>query len=73
MSTQAAGSSATPLDSSQTQSLQQAIAGLDTMQLQWISGYTAGLAAASNPAPLPATGPANSMTVLYGSQTGNGE
>ncbi len=73
MNTQAADSRVTPLDSSQTQSLQQAIAGLDTMQLQWISGYTAGLAAASNPAPLPAAGPANAMTVLYGSQTGNGE
>ncbi len=73
MSTQAAGSSATPLDSSQSQAFQQAIAGLDTMQLQWISGYTAGLAAAQNPAPVAAADAANSMTVLYGSQTGNGE
>ena len=73
MGTQAAGSSATPLDSSQTQRFQQAIAGLDTMQLQWISGYTAGLAAAQNPAPVPTADPANAMTVLYGSQTGNGE
>jgi len=73
MSTQLADSRATPLDSSQTQRFQQAVAGLDSMQLQWISGYTAGLAAARKPAPLPAADPANSMTVLYGSQTGNGE
>jgi len=71
MSTQLAGTQATPLDSSQTQRFEQAVAGLDSMQLQWISGYTAGLAAARTPAP--AADPANSMTVLYGSQTGNGE
>lgn len=73
MSTQLAGTQATPLDSSQTQRFEQAVAGLDSMQLQWISGYTAGLAAARTPAPVPAADPANSLTVLYGSQTGNGE
>ena len=68
-----AGHQATPLDSGQTQRIQHAVAGLDTMQLQWLSGYTAGLAAAQSPAPIPAADSANSLTVLYGSQTGNGE
>ena len=73
MSTGTAARQATPLDSRQTQRLAQAVAGLDAMQLQWMSGYAAGLAVAGPAEPLPAAEPGNSMTVLYGSQTGNGE
>ncbi len=73
MSTGTAARQATPLDSQQTQRLAQAVAGLDAMQLQWMSGYAAGLAVAGQAEPLPAAEPGNSMTVLYGSQTGNGE
>ncbi len=35
-----------PLDQEQTNSLQSAVAGLTPEQLQWVSGYAAGLAAA---------------------------
>jgi len=65
-----------PLDQEQTNSLQSAVAGLTQQQLQWVSGYAAGLAAADQQ-PLPITAVASagtkSLTVLYGSQTGNGE
>ena len=71
-----------PLDQEQTNSLQTAVTGLSQQQLQWVSGYTAGLAAAQQPAFVaniaaanvddsPASG--DKLTVLYGSQTGNGE
>jgi sulfite reductase (NADPH) flavoprotein alpha-component len=73
-----------PLDTEQTNSLQSAVSGLSTEQLQWVSGFAAGLAAAggqSGPVAHPATvasnetSPGNSekLTVLFGSQTGNGE
>jgi len=72
-----------PLDEEQTNSLQSATAGLTEQQLQWASGYVAGLAAsnkqvvpiASNERPIAAVTHADekNLTVLYGSQTGNGE
>jgi len=68
-----------PLDDSQSQRLNDALAGLSTDQLQWISGYAAGLAAAASGAALPSAAPAaaadaaNTLTILYGSQTGNGQ
>jgi len=65
-----------PLDQEQTNSLQSAVAGLTPLQLQWVSGYAAGLAAADQqPLAITAVGSAGeqSLTVLYGSQTGNGE
>jgi len=66
-----------PLNIEQTNSLQTAVSGLTPQQLQWVSGYTAGLAAAGGQA-LPSTGEPvagsdDKLTVLYGSQTGNGE
>ena len=73
MSTGTAASQSTPLDSHQTQRLAQAVAGLDALQLQWMSGYAAGLAVAGHADPSPVAEPGNSLTVLYGSQTGNGE
>jgi len=70
-----------PLDQEQTNSLQSAVAGLNQQQLQWVSGYAAGLAAAghqSTPGQSPPVAAVDSaggqsLTVLYGSQTGNGE
>ncbi len=72
-----------PLDSEQNHSLQSVVSGLSAAQLQWVSGYAAGLAAAASQPASPAGDQpgivaANSqagekLTVLYGSQTGNGE
>jgi sulfite reductase (NADPH) flavoprotein alpha-component len=72
-----------PLDSEQNSKLQSAVSGLSPQQLQWVSGYAAGLAAAGsspavslgNTASIPAAHAASDerLTVLYGSQTGNGE
>ena len=69
---------ALPLDSQQTNNLQTAVSGLSPQQLQWVSGYVAGLAAAgeSTAVSTELATAANSdarLTVLYGSQTGNGE
>jgi sulfite reductase (NADPH) flavoprotein alpha-component len=68
-----------PLDGGQSDRLERALADLTPEQLQWVSGYAAGLAAAvrggAPAAALPAAGTesANTLTVLYGSQTGNGK
>lgn len=80
MSTLAVDSIALPLDNEQATALHKAVAGLSPAQLQWVSGYVAGLAAAGS---LPvvadaghadgAAAAANTLTILYGSQTGNGE
>jgi len=72
----AASTIAPPLDSSQTEKVQDALHGLTSDQLQWVSGYVAGLAAAqgtSEPAVIqPASDPTKTLTILYGSQTDNG-
>ena len=67
-----------PLDRGQSERLDQALSGLTPAQLNWVSGYAAGLAAAqagrpaaAAPAAVAATG--DVLTVLYGSQTGNGQ
>ncbi len=72
-----------PLNTEQTNSLQSAVSGLSPPQLQWVSGYAAGLAAGGQPAIIPGLfSPASNeqssagddkLTVLFGSQTGNGE
>ncbi len=74
-----------PLDPQQTVNLQTAVDGLSPQQLQWVSGYIAGLAAAngetasahgttpSSVAAAAANESEQKLTVLYGSQTGNGE
>ncbi len=74
---------ALPLDSCQTSNLRTAVNGLSPLQLQWVSGYAAGLAAAgSQTAPRAGTETAvtatskasdQKLTVLYGTQTGNSE
>lgn len=62
----------------QWNAITQAIAGLNRDQLTWVSGYAAGLAAAQGGAVAtavqtapPAAVDAPTLTVLYGSQTGN--
>ena len=66
-----------PLDTEQNSRLQHAVAGLSPAQLHWVSGYAAGLAAASGEMqPIeaaPVAAPEQQLTVLFGSQTGNGE
>src|SRR5688572_32598360 len=72
-----------PLDAERVDRLAELVRGLDAPGLLWISGYTAGLAAAtsasgSSAAAIPATAPiadagiAWVATIVYGSQTGNG-
>ncbi|MDJ0910484.1 MAG: flavodoxin domain-containing protein, partial [Woeseiaceae bacterium] len=60
-----------PLDSNQTEQLELALAGLSPAQLQWVSGFAAGRAAGPVAAAAPVDRP--TLTILYGSQTGNGE
>lgn len=74
-----------PLDTEQANNLNVAVSGLTPQQLQWVSGYVAGLAAANGDASSAMQVPAaavsaaaavdnnEKLTVLYGSQTGNGE
>ena len=72
------------LDAEEIQTLEDAVARFTPHQLQWASGFLAGLAAAQQqddtvvhvgrampPAVLETE--AGTLTVLYGSQTGNGE
>ncbi|NNC78404.1 MAG: assimilatory sulfite reductase (NADPH) flavoprotein subunit, partial [Woeseiaceae bacterium] len=56
--------------------LNEALYGLSALQLQWASGYAAGMAAANGAeirTPNPAADTGDALTILYGSQTGNGE
>ena len=73
MTNGAAGSVALPLDHDQATRVEHAISGLSPQQLQWVSGYIAGVAAADAGPGLPAANSATALTVLYGSQTGNGQ
>jgi len=66
------------LNDQQWNAITQAIAGLNRDQLTWISGYAAGMAAAQGGAVAPVAqvasapaGDAPTLTILYGSQTGN--
>ena len=66
------------LNEQQWNAITQAIAGLNRDQLTWVSGYAAGMAAAQGGAVAPMmqaqaapTGDAPTLTILYGSQTGN--
>ena len=66
------------LNDQQWNAITQAIAGLNRDQLTWVSGYAAGMAAAQGGVVAPAAqvasapaGDAPTLTILYGSQTGN--
>lgn len=76
MSSATASQSPLPLDHDQAVKLDDALGGLTAAQLQWASGYAAGMAAANGESQVGAAADidgANSLTILYGSQTGNGE
>ncbi len=59
-----------PLDESRLRALDQALAGLSQAQMAWVSGYLAGVGGLAAPIAA-APEAASSVTVLYGSQTGN--
>ena len=66
------------LNEQQWNAITQAIAGLNRDQLTWVSGYAAGMAAAQGGSVAPmmqgtpaVAGDAPTLTILYGSQTGN--
>jgi len=67
-----------PFSELQLDLLKQGFNALDATQAQWLSGYLAGLLAASGEA-LPVAAPASApgtqaeLTILFGSETGNGE
>ena len=71
--------SAPPLTAEQTTTLHSVVDQLSPAQKQWVSGYVAGLAAVNDisaavtPATAPIASPESQLTVLFGSQTGNGE
>ncbi|MEP2603401.1 MAG: assimilatory sulfite reductase (NADPH) flavoprotein subunit [Paraglaciecola sp.] len=61
------------LNENQWAQISQASATLNPQQLTWLSGYFAGLAQNGQASTIPSVtaGPSQSMTILYGSQTGN--
>ncbi len=63
--------SAGQLGEAQLERLQQAAESLNSAQLNWASGYLAGLCAAPSPAKQNAA--AASMTILYATQGGNAQ
>lgn len=79
MSGVAAERAVPPLTEERRERLESAVAGLSEAQLTWASGYLAGLAAAGQAPATVATAAAATapeaqrrLTILYGSQTGNG-
>lgn len=64
-----------PLSTTQIETLGGALADLSPAQLQWVSGYAAGLAAIDRAVSggKATAGVDTKLTILYGSQTGNGE
>ena len=73
MSTLSVESIVLPLSEQQAGRVQDALAGLSPAQLQWVSGYVAGMAAAGSVAPAAEVEAGDALTVLFGSQTGNGQ
>ncbi|MDJ0653008.1 MAG: assimilatory sulfite reductase (NADPH) flavoprotein subunit [Xanthomonadales bacterium] len=63
----------TPIPQEHQQQLQALAQAWSANQQIWASGYLAGMAAAAGPSPAAAAVPAMEITVLYGSQTGNGQ
>lgn len=65
-----------PLSDEQQRQLNQVLSTLNTQQLAWVSGYLYGLSqstgqVASQPVATTGAAPAGSLTIIYGSQTGN--
>jgi len=64
---------ALPLADDELHKVSAAVAGLSPAQLQWVSGYVAGLGAAASEPTGAQPGPGPTLTILFGSQTGNGK
>lgn len=62
---------ASPLSSGQVDKLKQLTAELSAVQLAWVSGYLAATSEQGTSA-VPQTSAEQTITILYGSQTGNG-
>lgn len=65
-----------PLSDEQQNQLSQVLSGLNTQQLAWVSGYLYGLSQTGSPLATAGATPttvaaSGSLTILYGSQTGN--
>ncbi|WP_372931255.1 assimilatory sulfite reductase (NADPH) flavoprotein subunit [Shewanella putrefaciens] len=63
---------ASPLSQGQVEKLKQLTSELSAVQLAWVSGYLAATANAGQLAPVVQAQTAQTVTILYGSQTGNG-
>ncbi|MGL5390040.1 MAG: flavodoxin domain-containing protein, partial [Shewanella sp.] len=63
---------ASPLSQGQVEKLKQFTSELTALQLAWVSGYLSAAANAGQVAPSGAAQSAPTLTILYGSQTGNG-
>lgn len=63
---------ASPLSQGQVDKLKQLTSELSAVQLAWVSGYLAATANAGQLAPVTDAQTAQTVTILYGSQTGNG-
>lgn len=73
-------SNETPLDETQAEALNRLLTTLSPSQVDWLAGFIAGWQASQRGKPVPQTqvaanssGQHPSLTVLYGSQTGNAE
>ncbi|MEE9320921.1 MAG: assimilatory sulfite reductase (NADPH) flavoprotein subunit [Granulosicoccus sp.] len=73
MDTQFSGNDELPLEAEKIQQLERTFSGLEPFQLQWVSGYAAGLAVSSSHLAAAEQSSAPVLKILYGSQTGNGE
>ncbi|MGX9539960.1 assimilatory sulfite reductase (NADPH) flavoprotein subunit [Shewanella sp. A22] len=63
---------ASPLSQGQVDKLKQFTSELSSVQLAWVSGYLAASANQGQTAAIAETSAAQTVTILYGSQTGNG-
>lgn len=63
---------ASPLSEPQVDKLKQLTSELNTVQLAWVSGYLAASANATVASSVTEPGTEQTITILYGSQTGNG-
>jgi len=72
MSTQSLDASNSPLDPAQVTQINQLASQLSPAQLTWVAGYLTGLSASGQGAAASeAAGGESTLTILYGSQTGN--
>ncbi len=63
---------ASPVDEPQLRAIQTALKDMSPTQIAWVSGYLAGLSAVGSPAePRLEKAPVETISILFGSQTGN--